>query len=266
MILSEKEIDDIIKNLKFEGNSYSNQMRVGKYNYKTRKCPDIPNYNNYLVHTKDDLSPYVLKDESGCLMENIWQFNKIYRKVYRQNSLYNRFRPQDGGWKYPEEVHLDDKNNVLPSYWNWRRQGMENKTPVRYPNGIIGRREVLGFIMCINGPLSSSNPEKYEYTFIPIEKFDEARVKIYYKEYARLCRMTREFTRVQNLVRSGNKIQVCEVDGPSKSDEYPFNLADNNSLLITPEIVRGWLHNSSQSFGHGVCLCVALLNGDDWLY
>lgn len=235
-------------------------IRVAKYDYKTRQTPNIFGYTNQVIHVEEELSPYVLRDEAGVIHENLWQFNKIYRQVYAQDQTVHRWT-REKGWVYPAEKHIDDKGNILPEYWRWRQAGMHNKTPVRYPNGYNGRKECVGFVMCTNGPLSSCDA-KYAYTFIPFEQLHIARRDIYYKEYARLCRKLPEFHRLKELK---TPLQIAEVDGPRKTDDYPFNLAENNSLIVNRDTARGWLYNKSQSFGHGICLCIALQNGDDWL-
>ena len=53
-------------------------IRVGKYDYKTKKQPTTPGYLNVLIHTTGDLSPYTMKDSDGVFMENYWQFSKVW--------------------------------------------------------------------------------------------------------------------------------------------------------------------------------------------
>ena len=52
-----------------------------------------------LIHTSGktfggDLSPYILKDEEGHILENIWQFSKVYPKVTAQKQPISRFQPK----------------------------------------------------------------------------------------------------------------------------------------------------------------------------
>ena len=56
------------------------KLRVGKYDYKTKKMPTLEGFENILVHTTGALSPYTMKDENDCIMENYWQFSKIWKR------------------------------------------------------------------------------------------------------------------------------------------------------------------------------------------
>jgi hypothetical protein len=222
-------------------------VRVGKYDFKTRKMPEIPDFSNILIHVRDELSPYILKTEEGCIMENVWQFSKIYRKVYNQNQTIHRYTSEKG-WVHPEEIHIDEKGNVLPEYWQWRSKGMNCSHAIRYPNGYNGRSECVGFIW--NGQ------------FIPVDKYHIARKIIYYDTYITMCKKNPEYKELQRRLSNKENLQIVEVDGPRKAEDYPFNLAENNSLLINREIAQGWLKSKTQSFGHGVCLAIALLGLD----
>src|SRR6185437_7739168 len=70
------------------------RLRVGKIAGmfdKGRKYPITYGYRNIIVVSQNknklgsELSPFVLKDENGQIMENIWQFSKIYEQITAQN-------------------------------------------------------------------------------------------------------------------------------------------------------------------------------------
>jgi hypothetical protein len=150
---------------------------------------------------------------------------------------------------------------------------------VRYPNGFAGRVHCRGVL--IHKDLLTDMPdkditkkitqipkdakEKEMYVLIPKDKFYIARKCVYYNVYVTLCRRTSMFVKLEKRIASGFKYQICEVDGPRKAKDYPFSEADNNSLLVTRETAKAWLMNITQSFGHGVCLCIALINQDEWI-
>jgi hypothetical protein len=223
----------------------SGTLRVGKYDWKNKKQPETKGFINILVHVKESMSPFQLRDEKNRIMENVWQFQKCYEKVSKQTTRH---------WKYPTEEHYDiKKKQPTAEYWVWRKKGLEHSKPVRWPNGREGAKECL-FHIVMNPP---SDP-------LPYHTLDyiEARKLIYFTEYVRLVRKTKEFRNLQWRLQQGENFQINEVDGPRYAKDEPFDQVQAESIQITPEIVKLWLHNPSQPFGHGVCLAIALLNWD----
>ena len=92
-------------------------VAVAKYDYRTRKLPVMPDdrsWKKVLIHTstKDfggSLSPYVVRDEKRRLLENIWQFAKVYQEVSAQRTPVSQWRPNDIVWEHPAERHVDAK-------------------------------------------------------------------------------------------------------------------------------------------------------------
>ncbi len=122
-------------------------VAVAKY-FPGKAPPKIDGYTTALIHIQANtlggaLSPYQLRDANGYLLENIWQFSKVYACVRAQRTPRHRFRPNDIIWEHSSERHLDIAGDILPAYWAWRRKGMQANDAVRYPNGFHGRREVL---------------------------------------------------------------------------------------------------------------------------
>lgn len=162
---------------KIQINNHESQgkVRVAKYDFKSKKTPTTKSYTNILIHVKDDLSPYTLKDDQDRLMENLWQFSKIYPSVRKQNQTVHRFTSEKG-WVWPGETHcIIDANEVNPTnnpsnpsnnlnnnlinltplsnikitnaYWKWRNNGQRFTYPIRYPNGYYGRTDCKSVVL-----------------------------------------------------------------------------------------------------------------------
>src|SRR3989338_6960780 len=115
-------------------------IRVGRREYKggTFKDPSFMNFTSILCLTKSskygELGPYVLKNSKNQIMENIYQGSKIYKTVPKSIQYYSRY-DKTVIWNHPAECHMNDKNEILPSYWKWREKLMNNSYHVRYPVG-----------------------------------------------------------------------------------------------------------------------------------
>lgn len=207
---------------------------------------DKEGYVSVLIHTSGktfggDLSPYVLKDEEGHILENIWQFSKVYPKVTAQKQPISRFQPKTIVWEYPEEIHISPKTGEVNSkYWDWREKGMNNWYAVRYPNGFNGRSSVLYSLWPNN-----KQGKKLDYV--------EARKQIYCGEYARLSPKCESFKKMKEMLEEGKNIQIIEVDGPE------------GGLVINEEIIREKIVDLKKSFGHGYTLAALLLGGESWM-
>lgn len=95
-------------------------IRVGRCVYDNNGVkydPTFDNFVNIVVVMKShspyyQLSPYYLKDDKNRIMENYWQFSKIYETVpatTQRKSRYNRTVV----WEHPAEVHIVKENNVV---------------------------------------------------------------------------------------------------------------------------------------------------------
>jgi hypothetical protein len=245
-----------------ENNSNSSRglIRVAKY-FPGKPLPVTPGFRNIFIHTKGntlggDLSPYVLKDEQGHLLENIWQFSKVYPSVTAQRVTLSRFHPNVIIWEYPSEEHCKD-GKMLPAYWNWRRMGMQNKYAVRYPNGFHGRHKCLFSLWkCAD----SDDVKRLGYI--------EARKEIYCGEYARLAPRTPHFQELKSMLESGTNLQIIEVDGPDPSLTYPPYdriSPENPGLLIDADTIHTLINDPRKPFGHGYVIAALLSDGADWL-
>ena len=222
------------------------KIRVGKYDWKKKNEPSTPGYSNILIHTTGELSPYVMKDKNGIIMENWWQFSKVFPKVNEQKQPISRYHPKIIRWKHPKEIHYD--NTILtPEYWKWRDKGLHHNLWVRYPNGYSLHGTSIGSVI--------GTASDYE-----IVDYVEARKKIYYPKYREIALETNLYKELKAALENGENIQINEVDGPSYDLEYPYSLVKNSSLEMTQEIIDTLINDPKYSFGHGYCLAQILLD------
>lgn len=236
-------------------NKFLGEIRVGRIKYNTGK-PVYPSYEGFtpiLVLTKSseygELGPYLLKDEDGVIMENAWQFRKLYPWVPKSRQPYSRF-DNTIIWSHPEETHVTDG---VPNekYWAWREKGFRCEYPVRYPvgNGVHKSR-----CICV----LSDEGERLG--------IEDGRKKVYLKIYAELVKKQPKFLELQQRVMNGENLLIIEPDGPhQESLEYykrEYNVDDSfieqDTMLVTMKSVKIMLKDTKHSFGHGYCLAMAL--------
>jgi hypothetical protein len=201
-----------------------------------------------------ELSPYSLANSEGHLMENIYQFSKIYQTVPATRERL-RFNSSKVIWEHPAETHLDDDGNPTPEYWAWRQKGMENPDPVRYPTGYKHRSKCLGAIEHMGGPLLD---------------YIAGRKRIYVPTYTSLVKEKTQFKRLKKRLQEGEKLLIIDVDGPkAQSLDYyverygvAHDWIDRDSIAVTPENLQILLNDPKHPFGHGFCLAAALLDYD----
>ena len=247
------EQEGLLKKPRTQGRIY-----VAKY-YPGRAMPKTADdtVTNILIHSSDKgiggpLSPYHLRDESGNLLENIWQFAKVYPSVTKQRIPLGKYHPNTIVWEHDAELHVDPlTNQVLPAYWEWRRKGTSNKYAVRYPNGYQGRHKCA---------FSIWNGDRLDYI--------EARKRIYCGEYIRLAPKTASFQEIKSYVEAGRSIQIVEVDGPDPTLTYPPYdkiSKEEPGMLMDEETIRLLINDPKKPFGHGFVIAALLLDGQDWL-
>lgn len=235
-------------------NKFLGQIRVGRITYD-KGTPVYPSYEGFtpiIVMTKSseygELSPYVLQDENGVIMENAWQFRKLYPWVPESKQYYSRF-DKTIIWSHPQETHVSD-GEPNEKYWAWREKGFKCQYPVRYPvgNGIHKSR-----CICV-----LSNGERLG--------IKDSREKVYLKIYSDLVKKHLKFDNLRQRVKRGENLLIIEVDGPhQESLEYykrTYNVEDSfiesNTMLITMKNVKIMLKDEKHSFGHGYCLAMTL--------
>ena len=212
-----------------------------------------------------NLCPYLLKtdgnevysNQGGILFENFYQGCKIYDTVYENEVYPSRYyinNPNYLWWKFTPSNSSGDiiiENDIInyDNYFRWRNSLWECKNPIRYPNK-KHRRKNTKFSICID---REGTVQRFDYI--------SSRKELYVKEYIRLIKVLPEYTKLLNKLKDGKKIMICEVDVPAKNKrgEYGIDCDDNNICIMTIEKLEKLLNDSSEAFGHGLCLAYSLL-------
>jgi len=234
------------------------KIRVGKILYGSGK-PEHPSFEGFtpiVVMTKSSkygsLGPYCLRNSEGHIMENIWQFSKVYPRVPASKQVYSRY-DSTVIWKHPPETHTEPKTQEpLEAYWKWREKGFGCSYPVRYPVGRAHRKNCLY-------SLKEKGGKRLSYV--------EARKEIYLPVYCDLVRKEPQFAGLQARLQKGENLLIIEVDGPhQESLEYyqetyrvSEDFIEDDTMLATFDNLKIMLNDSKHPFGHGYCLAAALL-------
>eukprot|EP01080_Neovahlkampfia_damariscottae_P002616 gene2616-3576_t len=248
------------------------KVRVGtcKFQNKKRFDPTFKNYTPILVLTKNseygEIGPYCLKNKKGQVMENIWQFSKIYEKIPKVHQKFEK----NIVWEFEEQNHLDKERKLNKKYWKWRNIGMNFPSAVRYPVGMKTRNECLGAIYNENDPLKNDTPFEYSNKYLD---YIDSRKKIYAPVYIELVKMEKKFKELKERLENGENLLIIEVDGPkSESFDYykeKYNVSndfiESNTIEVNKENMKIMLNDSKHAFGHGYCLGIALLDAEEWL-
>ena len=247
------------------------RVRVAKY-FPGKNQPIMKGFRNVLIHVSNQglggpLSPFQLKNEYGQLLENIWQFSKLYSRIGSQMTPISRFRPGEIIWEHPSEIHTDSEGDPTTEYWNWRSKGMNNQFAVRYPAGFWYRTKCICSIVTDDWIKDRSiDPSKRSESFHRLT-YLEARKTIYCGEYARLCRSHPEFLKLKSMLCNGENLLILEVDGPPLDQNqcgFPYNLVGPTSpgLLLTETIIATLIDDARFPFGHGYTIGALLLGYD----
>lgn len=201
------------------------------------------------------LCPYYLRTDGletqtnpgGILFENFYQGSKVFKQLRPQEQYASRFhRDAKHLWFKSTMTDILYPNFDIKTYLTWRDSVWNCQHPIRYPNG---RSQKPEFTLLIDaGQHSQLN-------------YLESRKQIYFAEYCRLIRNTKEYKELLNLVRSGKNIMICEMDVPAsgKRGKYGKYCNNNISVLLDLNILDELLDDPTEAFGHGLCLAYALL-------
>jgi hypothetical protein len=234
-------------------------IRVGRTKYNKGKCA-YPGYTHIIVTASrsgifKELSPYYLKNEKDQIFENWYQFSKIYNTVPRINVPFSRFNRNNIIWKWGSETHVIN-GNPTDEYWAWRESGMSSKSAIRYPVGYHNRTKCVG-------SYKDLGEEVVEGPF----DYIETRKELYVPEYIRLIQDKTCFKILQQKYIDGEKILICDVDGPVQDsmDYYKekYNVSDDwidqDTITVNKENMEILLNDPKHPFGHGYCLALAIL-------
>lgn len=201
------------------------------------------------------LSPYGLRNDSGQLLENVWQGSKVYPQVPIANIPYAA-RSKRIVWRWPAEVHVDAHQNPTEAYWVWRRVLKNNPEPVRTPVGWKYMKTCL-YALEKEEPVSATNP-KLDYI--------ASRVAIYWPIYYRAVIQEPDFLDLWRRWQGGENLLIIEIDGPHQ-ESLPYYQAkygvgadfiQHNTMEATLANIAVMLYDPQHPFGHGYCLALAL--------
>lgn len=238
---------------------YSKMIRVGRRIYKNGKYVDpvFEDYTNIVVMTAStkygELSPYSLKNEDGVILENLWQFSKVYKNVPKSIQKYSRY-DNTIIWSHDAEIHVDEKGDLTDQYWTWRDKGMKCVYPVRYPVNYNNRH------LCLYCLFEDKDCYR-ELDYI------EARKLLYVPEYIKSVKKEKKYRELLERLNKGENLLIIEVDGPHqesldyymKSYNVDKDFIVDDTILATDKNLDILLNDPKHPFGHGYCLALALL-------
>ena len=248
-------------------------VRIGTRDSKTLKYPKVTGFKNVVCLTPStpygNIGPYCLKDDDGCIMENLWQFSKVYKQVPYTKERYSQYNSTII-WEHPKETHVDLDGNLTEEFWEWRNKGLKNEYPVRYPVSIKYRASCMG---CL--PSHDEKGTSYEeMNTKELLNYVDSRKQIYLPLYVDLVKKTDTFKKLKTLLDKGKNLLILEVDGPRhRSMQHykdTYGVSDDfievkegeqeGTILCTQENMNLLINDTQERFGHGYCLAMALLD------
>lgn len=243
-------------------------IRAGRRAYNANGYSDC-NYHGYTkikcLLAKDiakneygSISPYETKNKDGIIIENLWQFAKVYKEIPQTRETFSRFDKRVV-WDHPNEIHVDNNGKITPAYYAWRKKGMANKLAVRYPVGKgKNARAACLYALATKPDGSIDENEKLDYI--------QARKKIYVPEFCKSLQNEPDFIQLKNRYKNGEKLLIIEVDGPHQEslDYYKnkYGVGDDFFVDGTVEVninnMKILLNDPKHPFGHGYCLAMEL--------
>uniref|UniRef100_A0A6C0EK58 Uncharacterized protein n=1 Tax=viral metagenome TaxID=1070528 RepID=A0A6C0EK58_9ZZZZ len=232
-------------------------IRVGRRKYGCGD-PSYPNFKQIICMTKStaygELSPYCLKNEKGQILENVWQFSKLYDHVPYSRQTYSRYDSRVI-WEHKAERHVNDTGSPTQDYWRWRERGMNASDPIRYPVGFRHRTHVRTALHKIG-----------ENEYLELDYID-ARKEIYLPLYLNAVKKEAKFARLKRMLKEGQNLLIIEVDGPHQESMFYYqqkygvndDFIVNDTMLASEENLHIMLNDDKHPFGHGYCLAWALL-------
>lgn len=250
-------------------------LRIGRIKYVNGRqvYPSYQGYTSIVVMTKSSaygsLGPYELKTEEGHIFENVWQFSKVYEIVPKSKEVYTQIH-RVLAWEHPMEIHIKGEY-YTPEYWAWRQKGFNNPIAVRYP---VGRANMHRCKFAIPYETKGSTDD----TLVPVSSIEhldyiQSRKRTYLPLYINLVQDKAQFIELKRRLQQGENLLIIEVDGPHEEslqyykDTYQDQGVDDtfiqkDTMLATPENLKIMLNDKKHPYGHGYCLCVALLGLD----
>lgn len=246
-------------------------LRVGSTSYdrsKGLRIPQVEGFTTILVLTETfkgpnsfpELGPYSLRTPEGHLVENRYQFSKVYASTPAVEVPVSSRKGSPVAWSYPATEFTDDEGHILPAYWEWRRKGMTSQLPVRAP---VGWSRLGKCLYAVDGLYSvpdyvSEFPPEQRLTYL------QSRSVIYEKQYRRAAKRHPRFRELVERLEGGESLLIAEVDGPRpEAAAYYLRTYHIDTSLghveVTPETLDVFLNDPLKPYGHGYCLSRMLL-------
>ena len=236
------------------------QIKVIRFDSKTNKFPeDIPGYETVLISQFHDLSPDMLKTKDDMIVTNVWEFSKLYTKIFEQT--------KQTWWNYPAETHYSN-NTINKAYWTWRNKGTKFERAIRFPNGSQYRNKYEYVLrMCELEIESKSSTKKVEFQNKTYEFLNhaEARIKLFYPMYIEAAKKQKLYGELKAKIDKGVKLAIYDIDGPLETKQNGVKCINKNQVDVTKESITEMLNCKYHTFSAGFCLAVALLDKESWL-
>lgn len=197
--------------------------------------------------TYGELSSFSLRTGEGYFLENWWQFSKVFYFVPAKNIKYSEWDKKII-WNHRKEYHIDGDGNITPEYLEWRKKGMENKYPVKFPYAY----EDNPAAMIIDGEVMHEI---------------EGRKK-YLELYSSLVKDEDRYWKLVRKLEDGKNLLINEYEGPHQESlnhyirkyEVGEDFISKKSVEINEENARILLNDTKHPFGYGYCLALTLLD------
>lgn len=250
-------------------------IRVGRIKHPNYTLSPVPGFLTIFVMTDkfpgsyNCLSPFAIKDEHGRIMENIWQFSRIFPLAFKH------VKPRgfkDKSLAISTEDKITHMNQGVPTmnYFKWRRAGTNYPTHIRYSNGLHDKHTAICAYREIQPVLVSDSDDETKSKIDITHPLDyvESRKQIYVPLYIQIVKTQPKFIELKKLLDKGTNLLIVEVDGPHQESlgyyKQKYQVGDDfitsHSMLINQANINIMLNDPIHNFGHGYCLAMALLD------
>ena len=243
----------MIKIAKTQYDNYGNEI---EYN--------IPDFVNIKLKRNSsiywELTTHYLKDTNNVLLENKWQFNKVYSDI-PETTVYDPNDKTKIIWNYPKEQHVKN-NKLLDNFWNWRQQGYNSKNAICYPVGLHNEKKYMYHI-------KQNNDGSYDKLNII-----DARKQIYIPEYCNSVKQNSKFYELNEILNNGDNILFIDDNGPHQ-ESLPYYIGRynvtkdfivSNTIDVSIDNMKILMNDPKHDFGYCYCLAMALFNVDEqWI-
>ncbi len=238
-----------------------------KIRFSSKQFPTYMTYSatDSSVYNGSAASEIETTEEHECLVEDCYQFSKVYAEVPAACETRSRF-DNTGIWKWPAQTHcvvtpqpglLHSKIAMTMAYFLWRKSGMCAPEPIRYP---VGQRHMDKCLFSLRQNEDGTvDPRPLDYI--------QSRKAIYLPYYNNAVKQHPEFLNLQARLHQGENLLIIEVDGPrARSMEHykktygvGDNFIENDTILVDAQRLEILLNDDRERYGHGYCLAGCLL-------